>query len=291
MTEHITVGYDATPASSEAVLWAANEAVTRGASLRIVSCFDIPIGGDILLGFGFAQAMAFLETAGETEVSAIVSVVAERHPRLQITTCVVPGTPALVLTERLAANDLIVVGASSHDRAAGLRLGGTPRRLVRISPCPVVVVRGAASRGRPDRIVVGVDGSPTAQRSLLWAGEEADRHVVDLVVVHGWEYPYPAFSEGSNRARKLTEIDATYVLDRAVEFARERFAAPVTGRLVEADPTSAILGSLVDGDVAVLGSHGHGAIASGLLGSIVNSVLEQSAVPIVVIPAERPPVS
>ena len=45
MTKHITVGYDGTQSSAEAVLWAADQAESRGAALRIVTCYSIPTTG------------------------------------------------------------------------------------------------------------------------------------------------------------------------------------------------------------------------------------------------------
>ena len=44
-----------------------------------------------------------------------------------------------------------------------------------------------------------------------------------------------------------------------------------------------------DGDVLVLGAEGRGAIAAGLTGSTVNSVIEQSAVPVGVVRRCRAP--
>jgi nucleotide-binding universal stress UspA family protein len=39
-----------------------------------------------------------------------------------------------------------------------------------------------------------------------------------------------------------------------------------------------------DGDLLVLGASGHGALASAVLGSTVNAVLDQAAVPVIVVP-------
>ena len=94
-------------------------------------------------------------------------------------------------------------------------LGSTTRHVVRDSPCPVAVVRGAAGRGRPDRIVVGVDGSLASDQAVAWAGDEADRHQVGLVIVHGWTYAYAPDDARSVQARELTEIDAACTLERA----------------------------------------------------------------------------
>jgi nucleotide-binding universal stress UspA family protein len=261
--------------------------MTRGAQLRIVSCYRIPAASDAMMGWSATEAITALLEATEIELLRLRSLVAEAHPGLEITTTASPGPAGDVLVLDADPEDLIVVGASSHAGAAAFWLGSTPRHVVRHSPCAVVVVRGAASRGKPDRIVVGVDGSEASDQALRWAGNEADRHGVELVVVHGWSYPYLLNEAVSSQARDLTEIDAACVLERSLELAREQFAAPVTGQLVEQSATSALLASVHDGDVLVVGSSGRGAVSTGLFGSTVNSVLDRCAVPVVVVPTGK----
>jgi nucleotide-binding universal stress UspA family protein len=78
-------------------------------------------------------------------------------------------------------------------------------------------------------------------------------------------------------------IDAACVLERAVETARERCGVEVHGLLVEQDPVSALLDSAHDGDLIVVGSRGRGAVKAGLFGSTTNSLLDRSALPVVVV--------
>ncbi len=284
MSEQITVGFDGSESSAEAVRWAACEAVARGTSLQIVSCYEIAALGASVPAWPATEAVASLLEATERTLQTIVDAVAESHPELKITPVASAGPAAMVLLHQVEPDDLVVMGASSHEGAAAFWLGSTPRHLVRHSPCPVVVVRDASSRGRPDRIVVGVDASAASDRALRWAASEADRHQVDLVVVHGWWYPYLTTETGTSQARDLTQIDAACVLEQAVDLARDQCGADVAGQLVENSTVSAILNSVRDGDLLVLGSRGRGAITSGLFGSTVNSVLDQSSVPVVVVP-------
>src|SRR3954463_1150243 len=60
MTKQITVGYDGSSPSSEAVFCAAAEAKARAARLRIVSCFDYPIGADAVSGWVATEGYASL---------------------------------------------------------------------------------------------------------------------------------------------------------------------------------------------------------------------------------------
>lgn len=287
MSEKIVVGFNGTESSTEAVRWAADEAAVQHAVLRIVCCFEIqPITGDAAFGFGAGVAYDAARSVAETNAEAIRGSISASHPDVTLTVDVVPGPAATALLEGLDHDDLVVAGASGHAAAAAFWMGTTPRHLVHHSPCPVVVVRGSASRGAPDRVVVGVDGSPASAKALRWAGDEADRHGVELAVVHAWDYPYERAEIGSAQGSDLTKIDAACTLDRAVEAARERCAAVVTPTLVEGSPVTALLGTARDGDILVVGSRGRGALRSQFFGSTANSVLDAAAVPVVIIRAD-----
>ncbi len=285
MTKHITVGYDGSIPASEAVLWAAAEASARGAKLRIVSCYEIPLAGDAVGGWPATEAYAELLDASRSSLAQLKEVIDAEVPGLDIDLQASAGPASSALIDSVEPDDLVVVGSSRHHGASAFWLGSTPRHLVRYSPCPVVVVRGAATRGHPDRVVVGIDGSPASDRALQWAGNEADRHGVSLLVVHAWLYPYLPVDTASSQARDLTNVDAACLLERAVESAREQFAAEVEGELVEAGPVTALLELVRDGDLLVVGSRGRGALAANLFGSTVNSVLDECVVPVVVVRA------
>jgi nucleotide-binding universal stress UspA family protein len=167
-----------------------------------------------------ADAFTSMTQASDSGVAEMRHTVEAQHPGLRVTTESSADPAAGVLVHGLGADDLVVVGASRHDGFSALVLGSTSRQVLRDSPCPVAVVRGPASRGRPDRVVVGVDGSAASDQAVCWAGDEADRHHVALVIVHGWSYPYTPDDARSAQARQLTEIDAACTLDRCVETAR-----------------------------------------------------------------------
>ena len=282
MSKHITVGYDTSPEASEALEWAAHESEARGCVLSIVSCYRLPVAGDIQTGWIPTEAYSDLAQTVNAQAESAASRMQEVHPMLEIERHVVAGSAATALIEDEASGqELIVVGASSHKGASAFWLGSTPRGLVRHAACPVVVVRGVT--GRPDRVVVAVDGSEGAQRAIDWALAEADLHDVPVTVVHAWEYAYALPDGPDSQARDLTQVDAARVLDAAVEYVRERARVAVEGKLLEGSPASAVLEVVVDGDLLVMGSRGRGALRAGLFGSTVNSVLDRAAVPVAVV--------
>ncbi len=284
MSETVNVGYSGSDTSAEAVTWAATEAAVRGAALRIITCVEMPVvSGEAALGWNSGEAYEAIRAGSVSASDEMAAKVKAMHPTLAVTAEVIPGPASSALLTDTAATDFIVVGASSHEGAAAFWLGTTPRQLVHNSPCPVAVIRGAATRGAPDRIVVGIDGSETSDAAVKWAADEADRHRVNLHLVHGWSYAYAPVDASATQARDLTEVDADCTLNRSIDLARERCGGTVTGQLVETSAVTALLEAVRDGDLLVLGSHGHGGLRNRLLGSTVNSVLDAAAVPVVVV--------
>jgi len=283
MTKQINVGFNGSASSSEAVLWAAAEASRRGSRLRLISCYSSPVIPGA--GYGLTAPDAYTSILDEThdQLAHMQSVIAGSHPDLQVTTLASSDPAMSVLIDNVSADDLVVIGTSSHRGGADRLLGSTARHVVRHSSCPVVVVPGPGSWGQTERIVVGVDGSPVSRQAVQWAGDEADRYGAKLLVVHAWMYPYMHEFPNSSQARDLTNVDAACLLDREVEVVREQFAAEVTGRLMECSPSAALLSTVRHGDLLVVGSKGHGAIHTTLFGSTVSTILDQCAVPTVVV--------
>src|SRR6478735_7816418 len=285
MTKQIIVGYDGSSASAKlAVQWAVTAAELHGAALHLVTCFDLPLGGDPVSGIGFSSTIAALGDAAQTEVDELAAAVRRAHPGLDVTADALSTSPSEALLRGRDADDMIVVGASRRLDGAAFWLGSTPRRLIRHNPCPVVVVRSAeALADRTRRVVVGIDGSDSAHAALLWAGEEAEVRGASLVVVHAWDFAYSAVTDASQRARDIVRVDAACVLDAEVECARQRCGCEVVGELIEGGAAAALLSVVEPTSLLVVGSRGRGALASAIFGSTTTSALEHSPVPVVVV--------
>ncbi len=282
MSAHVTVGYDGSPSAGEAVAWAAGAATARAWPLRIVASYAPALEAEPMAEYVTPEMHEVLRNSTERSLEDACRLAAARHPDLDVTPVVSPDPPTKALVGDVGADDLLVLGASKHRGAAAFWLGSTPRGVVRRSPCPVVVVRGGPTT-QPSRVVVGIDGSVAADEALTWASAEATRHGSELVIVHAWDYPYPALDFGSPRGHDLMRSDAARVLDAAVTRARTRHAAAITGLLIEGSAASALLRTAAPGDVIVVGSRGRGAVASGLFGSTATAVLERAAVPVAVV--------
>ena len=141
MIQRILVATDFSPSADEAWRWAIDLARGLKADLRLVYV-AMPIAADAPQDLVrdhermAARAEAMLkERAAAAALASGVKTILRR------------GEPARVLTEIAHAEntDLVVVGAEHH-RAGDILVGSVAERLIRLAPCPVVVVKSSKSR-------------------------------------------------------------------------------------------------------------------------------------------------
>ncbi|MEU7111626.1 universal stress protein [Streptomyces sp. NPDC046182] len=151
-------------------------------------------------------------------------------------------------------------------------------------------MNGTAARPGPGRVVVGVDGSPSAHTAVMWAAGEAALRGSALCLVHAadTDAPVPFLSEaeilGSRQAgRDLLDRTAEAALERYPELAviKELAEGPAPGSLRRA---AALTGTIV------VGHRGLGGFSSLLLGSVGLEVAAGATTPVVVVRAAAEPV-
>ncbi|MBI5089782.1 MAG: universal stress protein [Actinobacteria bacterium] len=254
----VVVGFDASAGAYDVVEWAAREADARMSSLRVVTCWAVPLTVDFY-GVGARQAEALAE---------VVATAQRVHPGLSVESAATHLDPRDALIDEASRADLLVIGSSEPGAARTLLLGSVARTAARRSPCPVVVVRG---RGVRDvrRIVVGIDGSSASMSALDWACDEANRHGGSLSLVHSWEHL------GSRDA-------ANQVLDDALTECRARTSCPVSGELCEGSPSTVLVRASRNADVVAIGSRGRSGFKTALFGSVALEVAEHSECPVAI---------
>ena len=139
-------------------------------------------------------------------------------------------------------------------------------------------------------IVVGVDGSEPSLNALRWAGKQARMTGATLRVLTtwegatgtGWVPTFPGDYDPQAVARQALDEAVTETLgadpDVAVErIVKEGHAAPV------------LLAAAKDADLLVVGSHGHGAFAGMLIGSVSEHLVRHAPCAIVVVHCDKPP--
>lgn len=146
----VVVGVDGSDQSLVALLWAAEYARATGGRLRAVTAWHCPTT------YGIAPDWADVDFAAEAaeQLAASLAQALGDGPALLVESSVVEGQSAPVLLDAASDADLLVVGSHGHGRIAGMLMGSVSTHCVEHAPCPVVVVRGEASRagvgeGRP----------------------------------------------------------------------------------------------------------------------------------------------
>ena len=99
------------------------------------------------------------------------------------------GPPVPTLVQLSRGRELVVVGSRGLGGFTGMLLGSVGTGLVANAPCPVAVVRGERTPDPGDPVLVGVDGSASAEAVLTEAFAAAQRRGCPLLAVHAWQDP------------------------------------------------------------------------------------------------------
>jgi nucleotide-binding universal stress UspA family protein len=140
-------------------------------------------------------------------------------------------------------------------------------------------------------IVVGVDGSPASKVAVDWAARDAAMRSVPLTLAHaisptvaaGLGTPMPPGLAQWQKARGRQIIDDAR---RVVE--QSGGPAQVDSELLFSGPVSGLVDMSKDADLIVVGCRGHGALRSGLLGSVSAGLVGHAHCPVAVIHDEDP---
>ena len=146
-----------------------------------------------------------------------------------------------------------------------------------------------------NRILIAVDGSPAANVAARFGIELAAEHdayaVFVLVAPEVDVVPTGGFGLTAHLPHELTALDRK-PLDDALALAAEA-GVDARAELLRGDPVDEIVAfaDSFDADLVVVGSRGHGALASTLLGSVSRGVLREARRPVLVVRgvAERQP--
>ena len=287
----IVVGYDASDSATVALTWAGQLAeVTSSAVTVLYAAQAIVYAQDVSYGLRTSQQQSEFATRIAEEGAAQVRT---SHPSLTVDAVGSLLSASVALDETSTTASMIVVGSHGRGRFGAALLGSTAYAVSGHARCPVIVVRDAESPlpGPQHPVVVGADGSVGADRAVAAAAEMAEQWNASLVVTTSWTPPppdpwdRPPFGYTSTEAcLKAREAKATGTNAQALD--RIRAAHPdleVTGVVPEARPEDAVMQAAPDAALLVLGSRGHGTLASVLLGSTARSVLHQTTMPVMVV--------
>lgn len=279
--ETIVCPTDLSDASLEAVPLATRMARLHGADLHLLHIHllhsitaseeDIPFPGE-------AEAREELESsAGDIKWNRVVHEIRRG----------INAAPTILEYADEHDADLIVMGSHGRRGFRRLLLGSVTEEVVRLAPCPILVVRNRPDEPAPrdvDRIIVPVDFSVSTSRVIETARELASALDVPMELLHAVEpipytqmsYPIAvdhedfkahaekrlnAFADEVELSRGVTPRVVIGMADQVIIETAERFAAPLV----------------------VMSSHGHSGLARVLLGSTAERLLRHAPCPVMIV--------
>lgn len=281
----IVVGVDGSANAIAAATWAGGVAARLDAPLSIV--YAVPY-----LGHNFSDAAAAVRAAaitGQHEAAASIlasaaDAVRRAEPEVPISTSAPERTADEVLEELSAQARLIVLGSQEVSAASALLVGSLTLKTVTRSMCPVIAWRGEVLAPTDQPIVVGVDGQ-NSEAAIGLAFELAE-------ALHA---PLRAVRSSSSR-RAPGDVTIPFLIDwealEAMEWssltatvepwAQRHPGVEVTFFVEPTKPSHALLQHVDGAQLVIVGTRGHGALASALIGSTSLNLLHHSPLPVAV---------
>ena len=203
--DRVVCGVDRSDAGATAARAAALLASAEG-SLGLVAVDDPSIAVHV----GSVMPRLLQELSGEAH-AALVRGRAEAEPLHALGAILVDGDPLHCLLAEIGRRDatLTVVGSHGYSLAAGFALGSVMTHLLYEAPCSVLIARGTIDVDHwPERIVVGLDGSPDSECALDGAHELANRFGSTVRVITAMRDEHVDLETARRMAQDVEEHDA-----------------------------------------------------------------------------------
>jgi nucleotide-binding universal stress UspA family protein len=282
----VIVGMDGSQSAAQALAWAVGGGAGRDWHIQAVHAWGYLDEGQLKATHTFDPDVN-AEVARKILAEAVDRAVGPEDAA-SIGLEVVCDLASSALVERSADADLLVVGSRGMGGFRRLLVGSVSDQCLRHASCPVVVVRPGVDPARRvrERIVVGVDGSPTAQRALRWALDMARPGHAEVEVVHTWQPPVaagPLAVAPMVFDPELWSDDAERMVDEALASV-DTTGVHVVRNVGCGTAAQVILDAARDADLVVVGSRGRGGFAGLLLGSVSQQVAHHAPCPVAVVP-------
>ncbi len=302
---NILVPVDFSPDSLRAIEFALPLSKHFGAQLHLVHVFeaDYPLTGLAMVPLLVPEREVGRRVRRQLEKVAGTFSLALRPENIHALKGKAPDEICRLAGE--AGIDLIVASTHGHTGFKHLALGSTAERIVRYSPCPVLVVprSGGAKRRRKmpepkltfQKILVPVDFSECSMKGVAYAKAMAKTFGAKLVLLHSIAVQYYITSD------EYARYDLPLLMEQTEAVAREQMGALVRGSEwdgVEVESSLQIghAGEQVcaraqeeGADVIVTSTHGTTGLKHVLLGSTAEYIVRHAKRPVLVVPSRARP--
>lgn len=304
----VLVGIDGSDQARHALERALDEARAQNLSVRLVGAYPVIGVGDPGLEMRFTEAVMKENADHLAEARQTVE-----QAGLPVEVVEAGGDAAKAVVEQSGEAALVVMGKRGRGGALRGRLGSVSAAVAAHAKCPVIIVPDSAENRHSERhggsagdfaleaegpvkadeidftgkVVVGLDALGSRNPALWKAMEYAQEHgkTLALVSVNGALSGTPSwFQDEFNQARYFHEADRK-LTQISEEIAAEHPGLTVEHHIFVGRPARILTNATHTADLVAVGSRGIGGFRGLLLGSVSQAVLENTAGPVMVVPA------
>lgn len=288
MTKTIIAAIALEDGDESVVLRATRLAAGHGARLVLLHVIEsLPDGG--IFEMVQADDITRLLVADATRSLERMAASAGNRPEIRVE--IGKAGPVIERLLRDHAADLLIIGPGKPQNLRERLFGSTADRLVRCSPCPILVVKRQGDDSYR-RIIAAVDFSPMSIEAARIAAETMPQARLDLV--HVLEVPL-AFEQamltaGTSQARIEQYRQArARTATEALKAARTEISAIGGTRVIRGDPATVLirLARSARTDLVALGVQGRSAVPDMFAGSITRRLLAASSCDLLLARASR----
>jgi len=219
----------------------------------------------------------------QAEAELIIDKQLDKFPSLkrgEITRKVVFGIGArnILWEAEEGAADLIILGTHRELSFAGLFLGTTVERVIRLGNDPVLVVKSRV-KGPYSRVLVAVDFSVYSRRAVEFALKFVPHG--EFFLVHAFDVPFKSFAFGQPPLEEVSGKRQAQ-MDSMLDEEMQAFLATLDPcpsnlkKIFREGPARTVITEQVETlnpDLLVVGTHGRTGVAHAFLGSVAQDLL------------------
>jgi nucleotide-binding universal stress UspA family protein len=299
---------DLSPDSRAALEYAVHFAELFDAELHVLHAYwqapeytGIDLTSLVVVGSGNLALGEVERRAAEHQLADFVAPHASRALRLQRHLALGSAPRAILSAAADLGCDLVVMGTHGRTGVRRLVLGSVAERVVRSSPCPVLVVR-EDRQPRLDNVLVPVDFSDHSTNAARYAIRLASRANPAIELLHVWDIPphmrsvaiaeraggapVPLWELTRGRVQAaMSELVAK--LDAEINAAMDERHGLLLRQRIEIGSTAETItdiAAMSGHDLIVLGTHGRTGLSRLAMGSVASKVVRTAACPVLVVP-------
>lgn len=164
----IVVGIDGSPASTQALDWAGEQARLDKRRITLLhatgGAASLPAVWPGGMAYHQAEVIDALREGGRELLDEAGAHLSERFPEVPVTEVLSTSDPRAALVEASTHAAMVVVGAHDRGPVRSMLHSSIGVAVTRHAACPVVVVRTVEPVRRPRPVLVSVNGAPPARR-------------------------------------------------------------------------------------------------------------------------------